>query len=137
MSERNKALVQQIYDNFRASRIDKLLDLMSKDISWTLPEIKGVSFGGEKNGLAAIGDFFVLINDSEESLLLETNAMIAEGEKVVALGSYSWRVRSTKKKYKSDFAHVWTFSNGKAITFQEYFDTAALRDAFEMQYSTS
>jgi ketosteroid isomerase-like protein len=59
--------------------------------------------------------------------------MMAEGDKVVALGSYSWRVRSTKQKYKSDFAHVWTFSNGKVIAFQEYFDTAALRDAFLVQ----
>jgi uncharacterized protein len=51
----------------------------------------------------------------------------------VSLGSYSWRVRSTKQKYKSDYAHVWTFSNGKVIAFQEYFDTAALRDAFLTQ----
>ena len=133
MSEQNKALVQQAYDSFRAGRIDKLLALMSKDISWTLPEVKSVPLGGRKNGLAAVGEFFVLINDLEESLLFETSAMIAEGDKVVALGSYSWRVRSTKEKYKSDFAHVWTFSNGKVISFQEYFDTAALRDAFLMQ----
>jgi ketosteroid isomerase-like protein len=133
MSEQNKALVQQAYDNFRAGRIDKLIGLMSKDISWTLPEIKSVPLGGKKNGLAAVGAFFVLINDLEESLLFETSAMIASGDKVVVLGSYSWRVRSTKRTYKSDFAHVWTFSNGKAITFQEYFDTAALRDAFLMQ----
>ena len=133
MSEQNKALVQQAYDNFRAGRIDKLLALLSKDISWTLPEIKGVPIGGKKNGLAAVGDFFVLINDLEESLLFETRALIAEGDKVVALGSYSWRVRSTKRNYKSDYAHVWTFSNGKVIDFREYFDTASLRDAFLMQ----
>ncbi|MGH9874396.1 MAG: nuclear transport factor 2 family protein [Pyrinomonadaceae bacterium] len=131
MSEQNKALVQQAYDSFRAGRIDKLLSLMSKDISWTLPEVKGVPLGGKKNGLAAVGEFFVLINDLEESLLFETSALIAEGDKVVALGSYSWRVRSTKQKYKSDFAHAWTFSNCKVIAFQEYFDSAALRDAFQ------
>ena len=133
MSEENKAIVQQAYDNFRAGRIDKLLALLSKDISWTLPEIKGVPLGGKKNGLAAIGEFFVLINDLEESLLFETSALIAEDNKVVALGRYSWRVRSTRQKYKSDYAHVWTFSNGKVIAFQEYFDTAALREGFQMQ----
>ena len=133
MSEQNKALVQQAYDSFRAGRIDKLVSLLSKDISWTLPEVNRVPLGGKKNGLAAVGEFFVLINDLEESLLFETSAMIAEGDKVVALGSYSWRVRSTRQKYKSDFAHVWTFSNGKVIAFQEYFDTAALRDAFQME----
>ena len=133
MSEQNKALVQQAYDSFRAGRIDKLVSLLSKDISCTLPEINRVPLGGKKNGLAAVGEFFVLINDLEESLLFETSAMIAEGDKVVALGTYSWRVRSTRQKFKSDFAHVWTFSNGKVIAFQEYFDTAALRDAFQME----
>jgi ketosteroid isomerase-like protein len=132
MSEQNKALVQQAYDNFRAGRIDKLLSLMSNDISWTLPEVKGVPLGGKKNGLVAVGEFFVLINDLEESLLFETSALIAEDNKVVSLGTYSWRVRSTRQKFKSDFAHVWTFSNGKVIAFQEYFDTAALRNAFQM-----
>ncbi|HEV7683625.1 MAG TPA: hypothetical protein VGO68_15970 [Pyrinomonadaceae bacterium] len=39
MSEQNKALVQQAYDSFRAGRIDKLVDILSKDISWTLPEV--------------------------------------------------------------------------------------------------
>jgi ketosteroid isomerase-like protein len=133
MSEQNKALVQQAYDSFRAGRIDKLVGLLSKDISWTLPEVNRVPLGGKKSGLAAVGEFFVLINDLEESLLFETSAMIAEGDKVVSLGTYSWRVRSTRQKYKSDFAHVWTFSNGKVIAFQEYFDTAALRDAFQME----
>jgi ketosteroid isomerase-like protein len=55
MSEQNKALVQQAYDNFRAGRIDKLLSLLSKDISWTLPEVKGIPLGGKKSGLRSVG----------------------------------------------------------------------------------
>ena len=46
MSEQNKAIVQQAYNNFKAGNIDALLNLLSDDIAWDLPEIKNVPFGG-------------------------------------------------------------------------------------------
>lgn len=130
MSEQNKALVLEVYDSFKATRIDKMLGLMSNDITWTLPEIEGVPFGGHKIGLKSVSEFFVLVNTFQETLLLEPHALIAEGDQVVVLGSYSLRVRSTKREYYSEFAHVWTVSHGKLTAFQEYTDTAALARAY-------
>ena len=131
MSEQNKALVRQAYDNFKAGRIDRLLGLMSPDISWTLPQVRGVPFGGRMRGLAGVGEFFVMVNTFQANHHFETPTLIAEGDKVVVLGSYSWQLRATKKEFSSDFAHVWTFRNGKIITFQEYTDTAALGYAYQ------
>jgi ketosteroid isomerase-like protein len=131
MSEENKTLVRQAYDNFKASRIDKLLDLFSDDIEWTLPEVEGIPFGGKRSGLKSVGEFFVIVNNSQEALSFEPRDLIAEGDKVVALGTYTWRVRFTKREFTGDFAHVWTFRNGKAIAFQEYTDTAALANAHQ------
>ena len=130
MSEQNKALVREVYDSFKATRIDRMLGLMSNDITWTLPEIEGVPFGGRKKGLKSVSEFFVLVNTFQETLLLEPRALVAEGDKVVVLGSYSWRVRSTKREYSCEFAHVWTVSDGKLTAFQEYTDTAALARAY-------
>ena len=130
MSEQNKALVREVYDSFKATRIDRMLGLMSNDITWTLPEIEGVPFGGRKKGLKSVSEFFVLVNTFQETLLLEPRALVAEGDKVVVLGSYSLRVRSTRREYDSEFAHVWTVSDGKLTAFQEYTDTAALARAY-------
>jgi ketosteroid isomerase-like protein len=131
MSEQNKALVRQAYDSFKASRIDKLLSLMSNDISWTLPEVPGVPFGGKKTSLAAVGEFFVLVNNLQENLRFDVNELVAEGDRVVALGNYSLRVRHTKREFQSDFAHVFTIRDGKIVAFNEYMDTAACRDAYQ------
>ncbi|HYJ88561.1 MAG TPA: nuclear transport factor 2 family protein [Pyrinomonadaceae bacterium] len=131
MSEENKAIVRQAYDNFKAGRIDKLLELMSDDIDWTLPEVEGIPFGGKRSGLKSVGEFFVIVNNSQESLSFEPREVIAEGDKVVALGTYTWRVRSTKREFTGDFAHAWTFRDGKVIRFHEYTDTAALANAYQ------
>ncbi len=133
MSEQNKALVRQAYDNFKTGRIDKLLSLMSPDVTWTLPEVRGVPFGGRVCGLASVGEFFVMVNTFQANHHFEIPTLIAEGDKVVALGSYSWQLRATKKEFNSDFAHVWTFRSGKVVTFQEYTDTAALAHAYQPQ----
>ena len=135
MSEQKKALVRQAYDSFKASRIDKLIALMSNDIRWTLPEIKGVPFGGKKNSLAAVGEFFVIVNNLQENLRFDINELVAEGDRVVVLGDYSWRVRHTKQEFHSALAHVWTIHDGKAIVFHEYMDTAACRDAHQKAIS--
>jgi len=125
MSEQNKSIVQQAYDSFKQGRIDTLLSLMSDNISWTCRRLKAFPFGGHKVGLRAVGEFFVTLNNLQESLAFDIHEMIAAGDRVVALGNYNWRVRHTKREFTSDFAHVWTIRDGKAIVFHEYMDTAA------------
>ena len=49
MSEQeNTAIAQQGYDNFKTGNIEALLDQLSDDITWQLPEMKGVPLGGTR-----------------------------------------------------------------------------------------
>ncbi len=52
------------------------------------------------------------------------------GERIVALGKYLGTNKATGKSFKADFAHVWTFRNGKAVKFVQYTDTALVQKAF-------
>ena len=58
------------------------------------------------------------------SLLTDSREMI-EQDTVVVLGTYTGRSKKTGKTVKNEWAHVFKFSQGKAISFQEYIDTAA------------
>jgi hypothetical protein len=40
-------IVQNVYENFRAGEIKALLNLLSHDIEWQLPEIENVPLAGE------------------------------------------------------------------------------------------
>jgi uncharacterized protein len=135
MSEQNKAIVQQAYNNFKTGDIEGLLNLMSDDISWTLPEMEGVPFAGKRTGRASVAEFFDSVGASQKVLSFEPRELIAEGDKVIALGSYSWRVIATGREFGCDFAHVWTISDGKATEFQEYMDTAVAASAHQKAMS--
>jgi ketosteroid isomerase-like protein len=132
MSEQdNIALVRQAYTNFKTGNIDALLNQFADDITWELPKIESTQFGGKRNGKAQVGEFFQLVNKAQESLDFDPRDFIAQGDRVVALGSYRWRVRETGREFTSDFAHAWTIKNGKATAFHEYTDTAAAERAHQ------
>ena len=126
MSEQdNITIVHQAYSNFKSGNIPGLLDLLSNDITWQLPEMDGVPFAGKRTGRDAIGEFFSILGTNQESLTFEPRETVAQGDKVVSLGSYSWRVKSTNREYACDFAHVFTITGGKITNFLEFTDTAA------------
>jgi ketosteroid isomerase-like protein len=126
MSEQqNTALVQQAYANFKTADIDALLGLFSDEITWELPEMPGVPFGGKREGLGPVMEFFAQIGMSQEPLRFEPTTFVAQDNLVVALGSYDWRVRETGRDFTSNFAHLFTISDGQIVAFQEFMDTAA------------
>jgi uncharacterized protein len=44
--QENTKLVQQVYENFKSGEIKALLNLLSDNIEWQLPEIENVPFAG-------------------------------------------------------------------------------------------
>jgi ketosteroid isomerase-like protein len=131
MGEReNTELVQQAYQHFKGGDIQGFLQSLSEDVEWTLFEIEGVPFSGTHRGLEGVGQFFSQVFDTEEPLHFEPREFVAQGEKVVALGDYAWRVKSTGRVYETDFVHVITVRNGKIARFQEFTDTAKVGSAY-------
>lgn len=123
--EGNTSLVKHVYENFKGGDIKAVLALLSEDIEWQLPEIENVPFSGKRRGQEQMGQFFTSLVDTQEVQHFEPREFVAQGDKVVALGHYAWRVRSTGREFGGDFAHVFTVHDGKVIRFHEYMDTAA------------
>ncbi len=56
MSEQeNTELVQHVYENFKVGDIKALLNLLSDNIEWELPEIENVPFAGKHRGHEQMG----------------------------------------------------------------------------------
>ncbi|HEY0003982.1 MAG TPA: nuclear transport factor 2 family protein [Pyrinomonadaceae bacterium] len=131
MSEQeNVKLVQQAYSNFQSGDIQALLGLLSDDVEWQLPEIENVSFAGRRRGKAQVAEFFSKLAEAQEARQFEPREFIAQGDKVVALGSYMWQTRATGSSYGGDWAHVFTVRDGKIAGFHEFMDTAAAANAY-------
>jgi uncharacterized protein len=131
MSEHeNRQLVELAYANFKAGDVPTLLQSMSEDITWQLPEIENVPFAGKRQGRGAVGEFFSALASLQDARSFEPREFIAQGAKVVVLGHYVWQVRANGRTYESDFAHVFTIRGGQIAAFHEYTDSAAAAKAF-------
>lgn len=131
MSEQeNVAIVHQAYTNFTTGNIPALLAQLSDDVTWQLPEMENVPFSGKRTTPAGVGEFFALVNESEEPLQFEPREMVAQGDKVVSIGYYKWRLKANGREFDSDFAHVFTIRGGKIVVFHEFTDTAACTNAY-------
>jgi ketosteroid isomerase-like protein len=132
MSEQNPVqIVKDAYAAFSRNDISSLINLMADDVSWYLPGPQTVlPFAGRRKGKTEVNEFFSTLADVQDVERFEPQDFIAQGDKVVALGNYKWRVKATARTYESEFAHVFTVREGKIVAFHEYFDTAAVMNAF-------
>jgi ketosteroid isomerase-like protein len=129
--QENTQVVKQAYDYFKKGDIQSVLNLMSEDVDWRLPEVENMPQAGRRKGLNAVTEFFSLLDQAQETKIFEPTEYIAQGDKVVALGHYLWTVKPTGRDFGSDFVHVFTVRDGKITGFDEYFDTAVAASAFQ------
>lgn len=135
MSEQNTAIAQQAYENFKTGNIQALLDQLSDDVTWQLPEVEGAPLSGKRTGRDGVREFFATVARDQEVIEFEPREFVAQGDKVVSLGHYKWRVKDTGRGFASDFAHVFTIRDGKVTGFREYFDSAAVAAAYQKAMS--
>ena len=135
MSEQNVAIVQQAYHNFKTGNIQGLLDLLSEDVTWQLPEVEGVPLAGKRSGRDGVREFFATVARDQDVLEFEPREAVAQGDKVVSLGDYRWLVKATRREFQSDFVHVFTIRDGKIVAFREHFDSAAVAAAYQKAMS--
>ena len=68
--------------------------------------------------LGEIGDNFAVMPEQ----------FVADGDTVVALGTYGWNQKSSGEPAVVKMAHVWTMEGGKAVAFQQHVDTLRVRE---------
>ena len=129
--QENTKVIQQAYDYFKNGNIEGVLSLMSSDVDWRLPNVENMPHSGTRKGIEQVTEFFSTLAETQDAKLFDPNQFIAQGEKVVALGSYIWNVKSTGREYASDFVHVFTVRDGKIAGFDEYFDTTPATKAYQ------
>lgn len=129
----NVKIVQQVYENFQKGNIPALLKTLSDDIEWDLPKIENVPIAGKRQGRDRVADFFVTLNETQEKMDFAATDFVAQDQKVIVLGRYTWRVKASGSQFTSDWAHVFTMRDGRIERFQEYNDTAAVTAAYKQQ----
>ena len=107
------------------------LDLMADDI-----KIRSIAAGAapleftkKMSAKSQMQEYFAGLRRDWEMKYYTTDFFIAEGDRVAVQCMISFMFKSTGKVMVTPKADFWTFKDGKAIAFYEYYDTAALIEA--------
>ena len=96
----NTRLVQQAYQSVKAGDFPSFLNALGEDVEWQLPDMRNVPFAGTWRGREEVGRFFSIVAQAQDVIEFEPEDFIAQGDKVVALGRFSSRVKSTGQSFR-------------------------------------
>ena len=78
---------------------------------------------------AVLNNLLVPLARDWEGFAARPSEFIADGERVVALGTYSGLYKATGRAMSAKFAHVWTVRGGRLASFTMHTDTAKVLEA--------
>ena len=102
-------------------------DILSDQVSWgSLADGRpGMDFTKPCASKEEVVAYFDGLAKDWEMEFYIVNDFVAQNGRVVALAESGWKNRHTGKVVKTPKADVWTFKDGKATEFMEFYDTLA------------
>ncbi len=124
----NKSTIQDLYGAFARGDIPAVLGLFDPQIRWT--EAEGFPYGGTYVGPEAVLEgVFMKLGTEWDGFAAVPAQLVAEGDTVVALGTYSGTYKATGKSFSAPMVHVWKLRGGKIVEFRQHTDTAVVQRA--------
>jgi ketosteroid isomerase-like protein len=131
VNNQNVGIVKLAYENFGKGNIPGVIDLLSDNIAWVIPEIKNYPPSGTHTGKEEVLKFFESFGGLLDAVSFEPKNFYSDGNTVIVTGFYEFKVKSNGKSISSDWVEIFTIENGKIAKYEEYTDTAAFQNAFE------
>jgi uncharacterized protein len=127
----NVAIVKRVYsdwDNSKGAGTDYMMNVFHKDVQFTslADGAEEVAFTVSRKGKEEFLTYIDGLTRDWEMIFYRVDDYIAQGDRVVAIGSTSWRNKKTRKIMTTPKVDIWRMKNGKAVEFAEYYDTAKL-----------
>jgi ketosteroid isomerase-like protein len=116
--------VQDIYAAFGRQDIPFILEAFAEDAEFHEPPGGAPPFKGTYRGRDGLARFFQGLAEAVDVEAFEPREFFADGDTVVALGSYRFRAKTTGTSYETGWAMVWRFRGGKVERFHIYTDSA-------------
>ncbi|MFL5861432.1 MAG: nuclear transport factor 2 family protein [Solirubrobacteraceae bacterium] len=123
----NQEIIENGYARFAAGDAPGALADMADDIQWS--QADGFPVAGTHVGpQAVLEEVFMRLGEIGDDFAVTPEQFLADGDKVVALGNYTWKHKSSGEPAAVKMVHVWTLKGGKAVSFQQHVDTIKVRE---------
>ncbi len=121
--------VRSFYRALARGDVSAVLSLLDTDVEWTEAE-RFPYYGGTWHGpQAVLENLLAPLSADWDGFSADVQDFIADGDRVVSLGTYSGRFKRTGRSFSARFAHVWTVRGGKLAKFDMHTDTAKVLEA--------
>lgn len=131
MSTGNAEIVRSMYASFAVGDVPGVLGKFDPNIVWNEAENFPYADKNPYIGPAAVLEgLFMRLATEWDGWKVEVGELLDAGDTVVALGRYKATRKGTGAKLDAQFVHVWKFSGGKAVKFQQYADTAQAQKVY-------
>jgi ketosteroid isomerase-like protein len=120
----NKETIDGLYASFATADLPAVLAGMSPDIEWTEAEGWPLYAGTFVGPQAIVEGVFMRLGGIGDNFAVNVSQLVADGDTVVALGTYTWNRIGSGEPAEVKMAHVWTLEEGLVTRFQQHVDTA-------------
>jgi uncharacterized protein len=124
-------LVEQARANYRlfSDNDPAFLDGIDPDVEWHVPDT--LPGGGALHGHLAVLEFLEAMSGLFEDAYPEPEEFLRTDDRLIVLGTWRARARSTGVRVEIPFAHVLGYRNGKLVYLHNYLDAAKALQALE------
>jgi len=130
MSQENVSAVRGVYAAFGAGDIPSVLAALDAKTEWW--EAENFIYA-DKNPYvgpqAVLEGVFMRIGSDWDGFAVTPTEVFDAGDTAIACGHYSGIHKKTGKQVRAQFAHFFSFRDGKIVKFQQYTDTAQFERA--------
>jgi ketosteroid isomerase-like protein len=124
----NLEMVKSTYEGTAEENAANLAKFLDENAAWT--EAKGFPYAGTYVGFDAIvANVFQRLATEWIAYKVTVEDYVADGDKVVAYGTYSGTYKKTNKYFEARVAHLWKLKNGKVISMEQIVDSQIVNDA--------
>ena len=126
----SRDVVRAVYADFARGDAESVLARFHPEIGFDLAEnhLYAPDGRGWVGPEAVATNFFARIEPDWEGFTVNPRNWHVAGDTVVVEGRYSGTHRGTGKELDMQFCHVWKVDGAQVTRFQQYTDTAHLRD---------
>lgn len=119
----NVELVGAFYNAIAKGDVPGVVGLLHSELEWTEAEGFPYYSGTWRKPEEVIEKLLIPLMRDWDGFAAVAHDFIAEGDRVVSLGTYSGTSKATSKPVRAPFAHVWRIADGKLKRFDMYTDT--------------
>jgi len=132
--QKNVQIVKDFFAAMGSGDKQGLLTLTAEDIEWIIPG-EDWALAGTHRGHAGLADLLRKASATVETSFPEPPEFVAQGDRVLVIGSATGKIKATNKPFKDDWVFAITVRSGKVANIREYIDTQALARAAQVEAS--